>query len=167
MVSSDRKMPEDGNSTPKERSLGPGNDRPRRRSGRPAYAPTFTDRRKVEERRAAGMSVAQIAVSMRIDRQTLEKHFAEEIEFGHSRRRGEVVDMLFQAARKGNVSALKALERMTDLSSVEQAWMKTAAKAAEAKERAEAKPAKVGKKEQEQVAAKTAEVGTGWSDLVH
>jgi hypothetical protein len=166
MVSLDRKMPEDGISPPKKRSLGPGNDRPRRRrSGRPAYAPTLTDRRKVEERRAAGMSVAQIAVSMRIDRQTLEKHFVEEIEFGHARRRGEVVDMLFQAARNGNVSALKALERMTDLSSAEQAWMKTAARAAEAKERTEAKPA--SKKQQEQVAAETAEVGTGWSDFVH
>src|SRR5262245_26562673 len=128
----------------------------KRKTGRPPLKPTPKQRRTVEELRSCGESADSIARALRIDVETLRKHFADELAHGHSRRRLEVVGMLFKSARGGNVSAQKHLEHMTAAAGAEAGFI--------APEDAPAKVAKLGKKEQAQEAASTAGTGTEWGN---
>lgn len=83
-----------------------------KRRGRPPYKPTLVQRSTVEQMRYCGESVAVIARALKVDEDTLRKHFVEELADGHARRRKEVVGFLFASAKKGNVSAQKKLEEM-------------------------------------------------------
>lgn len=111
--------------------------------GRPPFKPTAEQQTTVERMKFVGDSDIVIARAIGIDPDTLRKHFAEQLEFGHARRRKEVVDVLFEAAAKHNVAAAKRLEEMG----------RAADAAASVKER-EAKPRPVGKKEASQEAAR-------------
>lgn len=110
--------------------------------GRPEYRPTLKDRETVEQMKFCGEADAVIARSLGIDVRTMQKHFAEELENGHANRRREVIGYLFEAAAAKNVAAIKKLEEMG----------RAAGAAASLKER-EAKPARIGKKEERQRAA--------------
>lgn len=133
----------------------------KRKRGRPAYKPTAAQRRSVEQMRACGEASATIARALGIDIDTLNKHFADEIANGISRRRAEVIEMLFKAARKGNVTAQKHLSNMTGLTIAEGKVMGDEAAPEEAKpERAP----KIGKKEAAQQAADNAGLGTDWGE---
>jgi hypothetical protein len=81
--------------------------------GRPLFKPTPKQRRVVEQMVSVGESKATIARALRVDEDTLGKHFADELLNGRARRRLEVTDLLFANARKGNVSAQKHLENLT------------------------------------------------------
>ncbi len=83
-----------------------------KKRGRPAFKPTPALRRKVEQCVFGGMPKTEIAAGLGIDENTLRKHFEHELHIGLSRRRVEVLDLLFSAARKGNVTAQKKLEEM-------------------------------------------------------
>lgn len=83
-----------------------------KRRGRPPFKPTPSQRATVEQMRYCGEPAAVIARAIRIDEDTLRKHFVEELANGHAKRRKEVVGFLFAAARKGNVTAQKKLEEM-------------------------------------------------------
>lgn len=78
--------------------------------GRPAFQPTDKQRMAVEQMVFAGEQQQVIARALGITLPTLRKHFAEELETGHAQRRLEVIGLLFDAGRGGNVAALKALE---------------------------------------------------------
>jgi len=110
--------------------------------GRPPYKPTIEGRRKVEQMKFCGESDNVIARALGIDPETLRKHFADELADGHAQRKAELVGLLFDAARKGNVSAMKRLDDMG-----------RAAGAAEAVSRRAAAAPKLPKKEQQQQAA--------------
>lgn len=84
-----------------------------RKRGRPPYKASAKQRRTVEEMRSCGESVASIARALDIDEDTLLKHFEQELAHGQSRRRREVIELLYRNARRGNVSAQKRLEQMT------------------------------------------------------
>lgn len=110
--------------------------------------------------RSCGESEASIARALGIDDDTLRKHFADELASGFSRRRREVIGLLYEQARKGNVAAIKKLEEMTRTAEAAAEFEKPAA------DRAPAKEPKLGKKEQAQKEAETAGAGTSWgSDL--
>lgn len=113
------------------------------RRGRPSYRPSLEDRATVEEMRFVGESENTIARALGIDPDTLRKHFSEELADGHAQRRKEVIGMLFKSARSGNVSAQKKLEEMG-----------RAGGASIAVKEREAKAPKLGKKEEQKVAAK-------------
>lgn len=130
-----------------------------KKRGRPPYKPTPGDRRTVEQMRACGEPAARIARALGIDDATLVKHFAAELESGFSRRRREVVDLLFAQARKGNVTAIKKLEEMTRLTGAE-----AEIASAPAPQPSAAKAPRQGKKEAANEAARTAGVGTDWGD---
>lgn len=123
--------------------------------GRRAFKPTVSLRREVEQMTSCGMSQDEIARSVGISTPTLEKYFFGELETGRAKRRREVIKLLFKSARSGNVAAQKKLEDMTSVTP--------------APGRGGPAPASppLGKKEQAQLDAETAERGTGWSDLVH
>ena len=76
--------------------------------GQPPFAPSEKQRRQVEIWKGGGMSDDAISHALGISRNTLVKHFASELETGWSRRRSEVVEAMFKAAKKGNVTAQKA-----------------------------------------------------------
>lgn len=110
--------------------------------GRPPYRASLEDRTTVEQMKFVGESEATIARALRIDPDTLRKHFAEELADGHAQRRKEVIGLLFDSARGGNVSAQKKLEEMGRVAS-----------ASEAIKDRERPAAKVGKKEERKRAA--------------
>lgn len=113
-----------------------------RRRGRPPYQPSPAARKTVREMKFAGSNESMIARALKIDVDTMRKHFAEELAEGHAIHMKEVVGLLFKAARKGNVAAIKKLEEMG-----------RAAGAAEAVNRRSSTPPKLGKKEEQQAAA--------------
>jgi hypothetical protein len=114
-----------------------------RKIGRPAYAPSPQDRETVEQMRFCGESESVIATVLTITIPTLRKHFREELDKGAANRRREVIGLLFETARKGNVSAQKKLEEMGRI----------AGAAASVKAR-EPKAPTLGKKEVQTLAAK-------------
>lgn len=120
--------------------------KPPHKRGSPEHRPTIANRQTVEEMKFCGESEDVIARALGISTPTLRKHYSVELTDGHSNRRKEIIGILFDAARKGNVSAAKRLDEMG----------KVAGAAAAVKAR-EVKAPKLGKKEQQQEAA--AEVG--------
>jgi hypothetical protein len=125
----------------------------KRGRGRPAFKPTATQRREVEELISCGMKRDDIARAIGISPNTLEKHFPEELATGASRKRAEVIRMLYRNARGGNVSAQRKLEEMTARAGLEADFNEPA-------------PRKQGKKEAAAEAALTAGQGSDWgSDL--
>ena len=118
--------------------------------GRPAFKPTPAQRRKVSVAAGAGMSHEEIALGLGIARNTLEKHFEQELSVGAYSRRLEVLDAMHRTAVKGNVAAQKAYVSLTPA---------VAAPPVPAE-----KPK--GKKEQAEADATSAARGTDWDDLL-
>lgn len=118
--------------------------------GRPAFRPTPAQRRKVSVAAGAGMSHEEIALGLGIARNTLEKHFEQELSVGAYSRRLEVLDAMHRTAVKGNVAAQKAYVALTPA---------VAAPPVPAE-----KPK--GKKEQAEADATSAARGTDWDDLL-
>lgn len=119
------------------------------RKGRPEYQPTAAARRRVSIAAGGGMPHEEIAIGLGISRNTLEKHFQEELSVVANERRLEVIGAMHRSALKGNVAAQKAYLAMTP---------------APAAPPAEEKPE--GKKAQAQADAVTAQAGTEWADLL-
>lgn len=116
---------------------------------RPEFKPTAALKRKVAVAAGGGMSHEQIALTLGISRNTLEKHFAHELSVGACQKRFEVLDSLHKAAKKGSVAACKE-------------YLKQSAPATP-------KPAEKpkGKKIQAAKEAESAAVGTDWNDLLN
>lgn len=127
--------------------------------GRPEYRPTPQTRRRVAIAAGAGMSHEQIAIALEISRQTLAKHFERELSIGAYRKRMDVVEALHKAANKGSVAAAKAYMALTPAAAAP-----PVPKGDEAPK--EPKPVVLGKKEQAQADATTAQVGTDWETLL-
>lgn len=100
------------------------------------------------------MAHEEIALALGIARNTLEKHFEAELSVGAHRRRMEVVVALHAAAKKGNVAAARAYLQLSPKAAVPTADPPTP--------RAE----KPGKKEQANLDAQTAHVGSDWETLL-
>ncbi|TKT78412.1 hypothetical protein [Aquamicrobium sp. LC103] len=113
-----------------------------RTRGRPVYRPSIEDRKTVEQMKFCGESDNTIARALNIDPDTLRKHFADELADGHAQRRKEVIGLMFDAARGGNVAAIKKLEEMGRV-----------AAASEAVNSRGKKEPKLGKKEERRIAA--------------
>ena len=126
-------------------------ERATKKRGRPLFKPTAAQRRAVEQMVACGESQEIISRAIGCDPDTLRKHFPEELLSGHSRRRREVIELLFTNARGGNVSAQKKLEEIT-------------AAAGASSEFTEPKQPALGKKEVAAVEATVAGEGTDWGD---
>jgi hypothetical protein len=70
-------------------------------------------RKRVSLLVATGMGERGIALALKCDRKTLCKYFADELHDGRDLFRSELLDMLDTAARAGNVTAMKHLDRRT------------------------------------------------------
>ena len=122
--------------------------------GRPTFRATAAQKRKVEQYVSAGMSQTDIARAIGCTEPTLQKHFAEELAIGAAKRRAECIDLLYRAARKGNVSAIKKLEEMTKVAALAEAQRNPKPEV----------PTKLGKKQQAAEAATVAGEGSDWGD---
>lgn len=121
-----------------------------KKSGRPTFTATSTLRQKVAECASVGMSQDDIARAIGCSTPTLVKHFEEELTTGAAVKRAEVIGMLFKAARKGNVTAQKALDAKAQVAAAAQT-MRDRESGASAPP--PAKEAKLGKKEEQKRAA--------------
>jgi hypothetical protein len=115
-------------------------------------AAKLMQRRSVERMVAVGESHAVIASALDISQVELRRHFAVELATGRARRRREIIDLMFRAARKGNTAAQRRLEEMTAIT--------PAAPEPKAKEPV------LGKKEQAELDALTADEGTSWASIL-
>jgi predicted transcriptional regulator len=122
------------------------------------FRPTDEQRDNVEIYVCGGMTHEEIAVVLGITKPTLEKHFQDELAHGRARKRAEIMQMLVTSGRKGNVSAQKYLHAVAGVQAAAAEW--------EAAEAAGKPPParKLGKKEEQAVAAATAGQGTEWGD---
>jgi hypothetical protein len=120
---------------------------------RPPFKPTAAQKRTVAIAAGGGMTHEEIALGLGISRVTLDKYFGLELSAGASQKRLEVLNAMFAAAKKGNVSAQRAYIAFDP---------KPAAPPLPAEPKAPAK----GKKEQAQDDAVTAAKGTGWDELL-
>lgn len=111
-------------------------------SGRPEFAPTDEDREKVRVLKAGGMSNEAIAEVIGISEPTLRKHFSSELDRATAKVRAELLMARYRSAMGGNVSAQN---KMIEQVSANAAQEKRAPK--------EAKPPKLGKKEEQKIAA--------------
>lgn len=128
----------------------------KRKPGRPAFAPTLKQRETVAVAAGGGMSHEEIAIGLGIDRKTLEKHFEHELSVGAYEKRLEVLNAMHATAVKGNVTAQKAYVALTP-----------AAAAPPLPPLDPPQPQQPeGKKAQAQAAAKTAQAGTDWDNLL-
>lgn len=101
------------------------------------------------------MTHEAIAQALGISKPTLEKHYEAELATGANLRRMEVLEKLFQSARKGSTSAARAfLQNQPEFTVLAEVG------------KPEAKPEKPGKKEQAQVDAVGAEAGTQWDGVL-
>lgn len=119
---------------------------------RPQFKVTPALKRKVAISAGGGMSHEEIAITLGISRNTLEKHFALELSTAAYQKRFEVLDSLHKAAKKGSVAACKE-------------YLKQIPAAAAPPAEPEEKPK--GKKEQAAQEAQKAAVGTDWNDLLN
>lgn len=78
-------------------------------AGRPRYEPDEASRAKVSLLLAAGMPQADIARALGITEPTLRGAYVDELATGAARMRAQSLAMLYSSARKGNVSAQKAV----------------------------------------------------------
>lgn len=113
------------------------------------------------------MAEEMIALALGITRPTLQKHFMVELTTGAAVRKMEAMDALFAAAKKGNVSAIKAVV-LIQSAFEPPANPDPAAPGASAGSAAPAPgpTARLGKKEVAAAAAVTAADGTEWADLL-
>ena len=124
------------------------------RRGRPQFKVTPVLRRTVEQMVSVGESQEAIARAIGCERHLLQKHFAEELATGASRKRREVIAMLYKTAAAGNVSAQKKLEEMTSAASAaEEVREREKGGSVDGASTPAAAPQKLGKKEEAQRAA--------------
>lgn len=99
------------------------------------------------------MSLVAIAVALDIAAETLNKHFAFDLEIAVAKRTAAVMMARYRAAIGGNVAAQSKFLEL--------------AGAVPPKRKRRAKPARLGKKDQATLDARTAGQGTDWEDLLH
>jgi hypothetical protein len=84
---------------------------PSSKRGRPPFHPTARHRNRVMLLAAAGLRELAIAAVLGICRRTLQTYFAAELATGRAIKRALNLERLEAAAKRGNVSAMKALRR--------------------------------------------------------
>lgn len=122
-------------------------------AGQPPFKPTKAQRDDVESMKADGWSNERIALQLRISRPTLEKHFADELQYGRDKVQLENLRNLRKMAKK-NASAAKQLnDRIAFAGSARP-------------EQPPLKEPKLGKKERQQIEAETPDTSTEMGELL-
>jgi hypothetical protein len=117
------------------------------------FRPTRVQLRKAEEMIAGGMSEPQVAVVFGISERSARRHFRSAFSDGLAKKRAEVINLLWGAARSGNVTAMKALEVITGKADAVAVWTGPRPEPV-------VRTPKLGKKEQQQLDAEDVVAGT-------
>ncbi|HLY04256.1 MAG TPA: hypothetical protein VKR31_00765 [Rhizomicrobium sp.] len=96
----------------------------------------------------------EIARKIGVSVEVLQEHFAKQLEDGPVKCRSDAVQAIYHAMRGGNMTAAKLWLIISSQGDDDQPGEQPAAAGLR------------GKKQQQAIAAKTAEAGTGWEDLV-
>lgn len=126
--------------------------------GRPEFEPTERQRQMVRLWAADDWTEDRMAQQLEISRNTLRKHFEQDLQFGADKVRTQVLMDLQRGSLAGKVAASNKLLELTGLVAP------PAPPKAEQPE--DDDEPSLGKKAQAKVDAKTAETGTGWAELV-
>jgi len=121
-------------------------------AGQPPFKPTKAQRDDVESMKADGWSNERIALQLRISRPTLEKHLADELQYGRDKVQLENLRNLRKMAKK-NASAAKQLNDRIAFAEAARSEPLT-------------KAPKLGKKEIQQIEAETPDVSTEMGELL-
>lgn len=132
----------------------------KRPRGRPPFKVTPALQRKVAIAAGGGMSHEAIAMAIGCAKETLEKHFAHELSEGAHAKRLEVIEALHRQAKKGGVAAVKAYL------AIQAQYAPPPAPPADGAPARAPRMEPLGKKEQQQEDAKTADKGTEWETLL-
>jgi DNA-binding CsgD family transcriptional regulator len=128
--------------------------------GRPEHKPTVKSQARVASMAGGGMSQDEIAAALRIDRNTLAKHYKDDLTSGAAQRREEVLEVVRREALDGNLPAarlyLTGARRAEPLPQVTDASLEIVAMPSQA----------TGVKAQRNEQAKTAQQGTEWQTLL-
>lgn len=136
---------------------------PPNKGGRPEYQPIETDRRKVKLMAAMGIPLHDVSKVIGVSEPTLRKYFPVEIEAGHIEANTQVAGALFRAATdktKPNVTAQIFWLK------VRAGWREDRGLPLVPPAEQPPKEAPLGKKEEANLRALTAERGTDWEDLL-
>ncbi|MCF6120887.1 MAG: hypothetical protein E5X35_07560 [Mesorhizobium sp.] len=139
---------------------------PKRGRGRPAFKPTPAMRRTVERMVSCGDVKDTIARAIGCSIPTLELYFDEELKNGWAKKRQELLNWMFNGAKKGNATLIKRLEEMTRISGAAadfEARQEKAGAGASPQQPA-SRAAKPGKKEVQREEAFTAGVNSEWGE---
>ena len=137
---------------------------PNGKRGRPAHMWTVRNSNKIKLLLALGWSNERIAGALYITQPTLRKHYFSELKarmIMRDRLDARRFEQMMDAANDGNVSAMKALEKMiekSDLMLMARTFDPIAAQKSE-----ELKARAIGKKEQQLLDAQSAGEGSSWS----
>jgi hypothetical protein len=126
-------------------------EKPLTKPGRPAFAPTEEQSRQVKAMSAYGVPQGDIAAVLNIDAKTLRKHFWVELQTGSIEANAKVAQSLFQRATTENGSA--GVNAAIFWLKVRAGWREKVIE-------------EIGKKEQREIMASTAERGTDWEQLL-
>lgn len=130
--------------------------------GRPAHIPTEQNRNKVRLLLAFGWAKVRIAAALRITKGTLNTHYSADLKYreeaSHALEANHKM-MVYEAATKGNVGAMKELGKMIERELLARGGSTSSD---DPKPRAP----KLGKKEQGDADATTAQEGTGWAEVL-
>lgn len=129
-------------------------------AGRPAFEPTEDQRVEVERYLSCGMTEREIAHVLGISEPTLRKHFKDNLDFGLSRRRAQIVNKMYEMAEANNATIVKRLDEVTG----GEVRATVADQFGAVQEDGTPRRARLGKKEVENLEAHTAGDGTEWGD---
>jgi hypothetical protein len=132
---------------------------PRSPAGRKSHKPTDAMRNSVEALAGVGTTHEEIARILGIDPTTLRKRYRVELDVGAAKANAKVALNLYAKATSDGREAVTAA----------MFWLRCRAgwsEYAPAQRGVEREPA-LGKKDAAQLAAETADAGTGWAGLVH
>ncbi|MDE3797609.1 helix-turn-helix domain-containing protein [Sinorhizobium meliloti] len=135
--------------------------------GRPPYEPTDRDRNKIKLLLALGWSIERMANGLGVSPATVKRYFRAELKQRDAMRDrldARRFEIAMEQANAGNVAALKELGKMIERSDT----MLIDARLRQAQgDRKPEKDEKLGKKETQREAAKTAGEGSSWgADLL-
>lgn len=120
--------------------------------GRPPHMPTEEKRRLVRQLLAFGWPIEKIAAAMTITPPTLRKNYFRELRYREEARaavEGKLLSALMNEVEKGNVSAIDKYFRLIEKHDLKELAARVAHRPGQ-----DAKPQKLGKKEQQSEAAK-------------
>lgn len=78
----------------------------RNKGGRPPHAPTDHDRKRVALHAGLGVPIEQIARIVGIAKETLIKHYGDELELGRAQATASIAGKLYERAMKGDVACM-------------------------------------------------------------